>query len=183
MKKNLIIVALLSCAVNTYAQNIPGAKIISGPNFTTVTGVNGDSQTAISMVPGVSMQTPWWINNMATIGKDVAKDKSVKGNEAIVAEKTKIEETAKTEIKNKELLVQKEKDLAKEVEKLNSQPPVLVGVNNVKDTPLVTEKRMGQVAPLPTLVTNDISIWNKSSLQEMTELGKKKTQESYLNKN
>lgn len=150
------------------------SSAIAAPIYTTtIINPNGQSQTAVNVIPGVSVQTPWWINNVLNAGKETQNEKEEKSTQK-----------EKKIAKEKEIKVADEEDekIKEEQKKLQVEKENAITIEPIQTSKVIeVSKKIGQVAITPNIQINDISAWNKSSLIEKENLGRRQMEEAYLN--
>lgn len=162
INKKCIILTSLSVvfSANSWAQT---AQVITNPQ-------TNSTQLVIPINPNIALQSPWIMNNAKNL--EQLNKKTPTNDEVKVDKNTKEQEEAKAA---KEKL---EKD---KIEADASKKEVAAPVVNTK--PAVA-KPMGQVVIYnPVIVTNDIRLWNTTSITEKQEEGKAQMMESYRNRN
>lgn len=171
MKKNKNVgILLTSLLLTTFAYAQPVKTSGTGAAYTTVTNAGGESQTVLTIGPRLAIQSPWWINNMVNAAKDD------------VQQANKAKDSAKID-KNKEPVEVAEIKEPKELEKVKEIEPIKnvninVPNNNVQNK--IVKSSNQNIKKNVVIKTNDIAGFNTTSLDEMTIIGQKQTEEAYF---
>lgn len=204
MKKIKLLAPLVMClSFSAQAQTttavpsttaVPGAKVIHGPYYTNITDVNGNSNTVVSVTPGIAVQTPWWINNIGNVAKSAmggsgnnqqaavnTQQGSINNQPAAVnTQQENVDNGGTVVIKSqapsiKETNARIEKELGKQVQPPKPSMPEV----NAAPVETVAPQRSGQTIT-PVRIDNNMANFNQSTLREMEDVGKKQTNEAYL---
>lgn len=186
MKKIILSIVLSSLSFSSFAQNTfsGGNVIINTPNnlnnFNNMnnrvigdsngvrnyqfTDRSGNQTNIVSPVPGLYIQQPQWMQNVAQTNKDVREDNEVEQKrEAQAPAQTSPNPTPNQAINNS----------------LPNNPAPQINTQQQVVQP-AKPKRVGQIPVKPAIVNQtSISSWNTSTLDEFRDQGQQRLQESY----
>lgn len=168
MKKYTFVALMMACSAS-FAQssvNVPMPTKGTIQRITITDSTTGETRSLYSPVPGVYVSPPSWMTQTANdVKQEMKKDaeNSRQGQEAGVA------------------VLPAPANVAPPVASpMPSVPSAPVQVAKPQPEETKQAKRVGQVnESLPPIVTNDIGLWNKSTISEFEAQGNMRAQREY----
>ena len=166
IKKNSIILLSLNCAFSVNYALAQNAQVITNPQ-------TNSTQLVIPLNPSIAMQTPSITNNVKKLQQ--LNNKTTSKVEAKIPSKDDSSIPGDSGEDKKGTISGNNKNTAEFTS--STVPNMRTNVSVKNSTPV------GQVKIYnPNIVTNDIRLWNQSSIVEMEQNGQIQTMESYKNK-